>query len=668
MKTKSKKIILILSVFLSFSFASADNQDEENVIVVSAGKIEQNVNDAVEKVQVVTGEEIKESGAKTLTEAVKNLPGVTVKNASAGNPTDSISMQGFDSDYVKILIDGIAVSGDIGGSAAVFQIPVEDIDHIEVVQGASSALYGSDAMGGVINIITKKTNNEYDGLKIHGGLNEEFSYSIEKDWRNYSSGSFSAAGENLSASLSGSFDYAPGLKKSSYYALAGGNIDYYETPKKNLSFLRAAADWKDDWGRIGIYGVFAEADQVSNYTAVGFSTGSTMEYDTRRVEGGISGEYNYDSSLVFSGFSSVKGFFLNTDYDVNAGLDSSTTDTDSTFIDWESELRSSYKIGDFNQILFGANGNLETINGDSFDERKKQVILSAFAQDTISFGDVLQVVPGARFDFSPEMDESDASCMLTPKFSLKYSPFDGTSIRFSYGMGYKIPTLKQKYWEFHHNYSTGEGTFTLYGDPDLNPEKSQSFNLGFEQIILNFMKFSASGYFNYVTDMIDTAVTDSFSVPQIRKYVNIGKAITYGGDISLETNLDRFSAKAGYAYTGAKQKEDDDWIDMALRVTHRISGRISYLVPVAETKLSALAEWNSRQRIKAGKNEYTPDYFMLGANVSKMFFDEKLELYFQVDNILNNRNFKKGTDGSNQKEYYGLNAGTTFAIGGRIKF
>lgn len=188
-KCQASKIHLfffLLVLFSSFQLFSQNSDfSDDDVIVVSAGKIEQNVEDASEKVQVISSEEIQDSGAKTLSEAVKNLPGVTVKGASGGNPVDSISMQGFDSSYVKILVDGVAVTGDLGGSTAVFEIPVEMIDHIEVVQGASSALYGSDAMGGVVNIITKKAEGEGGETTFHANLNEEFSYMKSGNWRKH---------------------------------------------------------------------------------------------------------------------------------------------------------------------------------------------------------------------------------------------------------------------------------------------------------------------------------------------------------------------------------------------------------------------------------------------------------------------------------------------------
>ena len=115
----SKTIFTSTAIFLLITPVFAQEEEEEEIIVVSAGKIEQTVDNAVEKVQVISKSDIEQSGAKTLSEAVKNLSGVVVTGASAANPTDSISMQGFDSAYVKILVDGIAVTGDIGGATAV---------------------------------------------------------------------------------------------------------------------------------------------------------------------------------------------------------------------------------------------------------------------------------------------------------------------------------------------------------------------------------------------------------------------------------------------------------------------------------------------------------------------------------------------------------------------
>lgn len=258
--------------------------------------------------------------------------------------------------------------------------------------------------------------------------------------------------------------------------------------------------------------------------------------------------------------------------------------------------------------------------------------------------------------------------MLTPKVSLKYSPTEDTAIRFAYGMGYKTASLKQKHWIFYHNYASGEGNFILYGNPDLESEKSQSFNLSAEKKIADF-KISAGGYFNFIKDMITSVVTDSSTSPQKRTYENVDKAITYGGEASLSYKIQRFDAKAGYACTQAKayDKESGDWEELSLRVNHRITAGANYLVPRLEAKVGLSVEWNSRQRVATGKDEWTPDYLMLGANLSKTFWDEKIEAYIRGDNLLNSKNFKDGTDGQNQEEYFGLKDGTTVSVGVRVK-
>lgn len=689
---------VLISSGLIFSQTLLDEDDDDNdeIIVVSAGKIEQKLEDSVEKIQIVGAEEIKENGAKNLAEAMKNLPGVNINGASAGNPVDSITMQGFDSDYVKILVNGISLSGNIGGSVAVNSIPVEDVDHIEIVQGASSALYGSDAMGGVINIITKKQSNLAGKKKIQASISEEMTLKKDNNFRNYTAGSVNFKASKLSAGVSGAFDYTPGKKDYEYYAFAANYVDYYKSAKKHLAYGRFFSDWNDDWGKAGIYFTYSDSFQESNFTSVGFDTGSTMTYLSKRIEGGLSGEYKINEKLLFSGFSSIKYFLLNTDYSsftVNPYLKNivrNSTVTDSNFIDWESEIHGSWNLNSCNEMLFGINGNLQTIDGDSFDRREKQLLLSLFAQDKISFFEgKLSVIPGFRFDFSPALESTDSNYeyesgkgwkkkrrnspsvfMVTPKLSIRFDPIKNTVVRFSYGMGYKIPTLKQKYWIFYHNYAPGEGNFILNGNPDLESEKSQSFNLSLEQNIINILKLNVSGYFNFINDMIDSRITDNTTNPQTRTYENIGKAITYGGDISVGSKFDRFNFRAGYAYTGAKAYDEDcsSWDDLSLRVTHRVTLNLGYLIPVAEAKISGNFEWNSRQLLTTGGDDYSPDFLMVGANLSKTFFDEKIEAYFRVDNILNNLNFANGTDKKSQEEYYNLYDGTSVSIGTRIKF
>ncbi|MBC6720746.1 TonB-dependent receptor [Treponema sp. Marseille-Q4130] len=654
---------------------------EDDVIVVDAEKIEQTMDDAVEQKKVITTDDIRKSGSKTVGDALKTLPDVTVSAATAGNANESVTMQGLGNGYVKIMIDGVSVSTDISGSTPIFQIPVENIERIEVIKGADSVLYGSDAMGGVINIITKREqtadeketadSSKKNDLKMSGSVTHEIGFMpLVLGWKNYIAGNFSVSGKHISNTLIGSFDYNPGREKKTEDALAG-KISYYKGTRKILGFVRDTLTWNDVWGSIGAYGVYSGSHQISNYTKTGFDKGTDMIYTAHRGEFGFTGKYIWNDKLYADGFLTGKLYFMDTVYNVKAGIHSSSTGTHSNSFDAEHDVRLHWKPNTINDITLGANIDLESMSGTLLDNRKYALETALFAQDSIAlFDKKLTLVPGVRFDVSPSVQGSGALFMATPKFGIKYNPSEKTALRFSYGMGYKIPTLKEKYWIFKHSYAPGAGNFILYGNRNLLPETSHSFNIGVEQNVKNLFKVSAGGYFNYIQNLIDSVVIDGVSSPQIREYRNVDTAVTYGGDISVSSEMDRFTVKTGYAYTGAKffDKESSGWEDLALRVAHRVTAYVAYRIPVIETTAALNLQWNSPQLLTAKSGYYTPDYFMVGFDVSKKFLDEKLEVYAGLDNMLNNVHFIKGSNNETQEYYYGLAEGIGLRVGGRYKF
>ena len=668
--------IIVFSVQLLFS-----QEAEDDVIVVDADKIEQKIDESVEQKKTITGEDIRKSGSKTVGEALKTLPDVAVSGATAGNANESVTMQGLGNGYVKIMIDGVSVSTDISGSTPIFQIPVENIERIEVIKGADSVLYGSDAMGGVINIVTKReqTDSEKEtagdskknDIKLSGSVTHEIGVMpLVLGWKNYIAGNFSVSGKHISNTLIGSFDLNPGREKMTEDALAG-KIKYFKGTRKILGFVRDTLTWKDSWGAVGAYGVYGGSHQISNYTKTGFDKGTDMIYNTHRGEFGFTGKYICSEKFYVDGFLSGKLYFMDTVYNVKAGAHSSSTGTHSNSFDVENDVRLHWKPNKINDITFGANVDLESMSGTSFEKRKYALETAFFAQDSISLFDAkLTLVPGGRLDFSPPLQKGSVLFMATPKLGVKYNPTEKTALRLSYGMGYKIPTLKEKYWIFKHSYAPGAGNFILYGNPNLVPEKSHSFNIGVEQNVKNLFKFSVGGYFNYILDLIDSVVTDGVSSPQIREYRNVDKAMTYGGDILISSDMDRLNVKVGYAYTGAKffDKDNGRWEDLALRVAHRVTAHVAYCIPVIETTAALNVQWNSPQLLTAKSGYYTPDYFMVGFDVSKKFLDEKLEVYAGLDNMLNNVHFIKGSNNETQEYYYGLAEGIGVRVGGKYKF
>ena len=638
--------------------------EEDDVIVVSASKTEETQDSASEKVHVILDEDIKKSGAKTVSAVLGTVPGVVVSSVNSKSGSSSVMMQGFEGQYVKVLVDGIALPGDSEGNVYLERFPVENIDHIEVVQGASSALFGSDAMGGVVNIITKKQLVSKDKTKINGYVAEEFSTDI----RNFVNAGIGFAGRYFTSFFNGSFDSQNGISEKTFDRSIGF-VDETQIPKSRLGYADGRMSWKLNTWDINISGFYSDYKRESTNVGVSKNTKyiSDSNYFERRTGITLSGRKQFNDCWEISAFASGKRH--------DSGLDevkrlsyTPASSKDATNYELETELKALWTPNIYNRAVFGFNGKFEKEDNNYFESEKKQVLLSMFAQNTVdvSGGDEkLMLVLGERLDFQPEVDGSKHYLQGTPKISLCVKPFDFLTARLSYGMGFKVPSLMQKYYVFYHTH--GNSGFYIYGNEELLPEVSHGFNLSFDQSFGKFLSISESGFFNYHKDMIDTEkVTEGKKY--FYRYINIGKAITYGATIGISGKFDRLGFKAGYAFTGAKLINNDEYTDLTYRIPHRVTASVSYLVPVAETLLYVNGEWNSPQLVSAEDDNYSPDYLVLSAGIDKKFWNDRIDLYCRAENILNNAHFIEGSKGENQKEFFSMYKGVVFSFGGKINF
>jgi outer membrane receptor for ferrienterochelin and colicins len=594
---------------------------------------------------------------------MQNIPGVVIYD----HPQSTVMMQGFEGAYVKVLIDGMEITGDSGGATPVNMIPVSDIERIEIIRGASSVLYGSDAMGGVINIITKKP----DKGKLSARIKEEFASNI----RNYNEAYIGYAHELFALSLGGSFDWDNG-KIVRERSPSRKTIELYEVPAARLGSLRADASWYHPGGELALYGSWMNS--LSNVSA---DIENGYDFMNTKIEGGLKETYHISDFAMLDGFFSYRQLDYDADQ-INYSYSTTSAYADSLFRDLEGEARFSWEPFISHALLFGVNAKREALESDSFDAEKSMIMISAFTQDTWNIGgaDKFRIVPGLRIDYRPPNDsEEDHIFKLSPKLSFRYDPREDLVLRLSYGMGFKTPSLKQNYWFFFH---PAPYNFLLTGNPNLTPETSHGFNLSGDYSLTGEFTLSAGVFFNYIFDLIDDYITDENpgAVPNAsgemqhfiykRSYRNVGEAVTAGGDISLGYNGSRLKTALAYNYTLAKEldQDTDAWINLASRVPHQVNASVSYLIPVIETTAQARINWNSPQLISYADGTYTPDYLMLNLRIAKTFFGEKLEIYGGVQNVLNNIHFIKSTERQNQEEYYGLRDGIIFSIGAVFKW
>ncbi|MDR1129002.1 MAG: TonB-dependent receptor [Treponema sp.] len=656
--------MLVLATFLA--------AQEAPVMVVTGAKVAQNIEETVEAVEVISSEEIAATGAKNVAEVMATIPGVVIFD----HPQATVMMQGFDGSYVKILVNGMEITGDTGGATPVNMIPVADIERIEIVRGASSVLYGSDAMGGVINIITKKPEKGKFSLL----LKQELTSTL----RTYSEGHIGYANDLFGFSLSGSFDRDKGktrAERNNY----GKYIDIYEIAAARLSSARAAVSWYHPRGELELYGSWM--DSLLNVSA---TVANHYDFMNTKLEGGVKETFHLSDTAMLDGFFSYRQLDYDADWIEYGSTVVRSVYADSLFRDIEGEARFAWEPTISHALLFGVNAKREALESESFTEEKTLVMLSVFVQDTWNIGgaDKFRVVPGLRFDYRvPNDSDEDPVYKLSPKLSLRYDPSENLVLRLSYGMGFKTPTLKQNYWVFFH---PTPYNFLLIGNPELKSESSHGINASADYKITETLGVSAGAYFNYVYDLIDDYISDGNPGSMLnpsgvlqtflytRGYRNVGRAITSGGDLSLRFNGSRLKSSLTYSYTLAREYDQTEktWTELAGRVPHQISASVSYLIPVVETSVQTRITWNSPQLIgsemgsSATDNYRTPDFLMVNLRISKMFFDEKFELYAGVQNLLSNFHFVKSTDPSqqNQEDYYGLRYGRIFSIGAVFKW
>jgi outer membrane receptor for ferrienterochelin and colicins len=643
-----------MTVLLPRSIAA----QEGAVLVVTGAKVEENIEDTVEAVEVVSAEEIAAMGARNVAEVMKNIPGVTLFERAQA----TVMMQGFDGAYVKVLIDGIEISGDEGGATPVSLLGVADIERIEIVRGASSVLYGSDAMGGVVNIITKKP--EKDRLSFM--TRQEFSSNM----RYYGEGSLGWNTRRLSLFLGGGFDWDDGkLERQRGNA---GFVDVYEVPSFSQGNLRGGMIWHHGRGDLELFGGWSDSSRESSSGLEG-----GYEYRDQKLEGGMKYSLHFSATAGMDGFASYRQHAHRV-WETRYLYNSRNPYTDNFFRDMEGELRFSWDPLISHSLLFGVNAKREALESDDFSAEQSLIQLAAFAQDTWNIGarDRFRVVPGFRLDYRvPGDDSEDPLFKLTPKLSLRYDPLDGLILRLSYGMGFKIPSLKDNYWVFFH---PAPNNWLILGNPNLKPETSHGFNIQADYAVTENFSAGIAAYYNYVVDKIETLVKDETpgSRPDssgtlrpyilTRQYENVGRAITAGGDISLRYGGKRLKADGTYSLGIARGYDEDldDYVDLTSQIPHQVNLGVSFLIPLIETTAGLQINWHAPRKISvAADSAETPDYLMTSLRLSKLFFGETLEAYGGIQNLCNNFHFIEGSGGVSQQDYYNLADDVIFTLG-----
>ncbi len=594
---------------------------ETEQVIVSASKYKQKITDLPVSAEVMDAEFISEKNITQLDEALRYVPGVNIT-------LDQISIRGS-SGYsrgagtrVLTAIEGIPIySGDTG--EIIWQIvPVDDIDKIEVIKGAASSLYGSTALGGVVNVVTKETSSSPVTLvRTYGGFYDKPYYS-EWDWsdniRTFNgltishSNSFKNVGFSSSFSRIENDSYRQGDWSKRYAGYLKSKIKF--SPKSSLTLLGMGISqrrgtfnfWKDSRNAL----VPPDADQ-------GQIVSST------RVIGGVVFDQEVTSNWKMK---------VITSYYYNYWKDESESANNSTSSLLRTEVQSENNIGKSTRLISGIELTRGVVQSNIFGN-PTSFSLGGYFQSEIKLLEQLKLFGGARYDIT-KLDTLDSFKDFSPKFGLNYKLSDDIILRASFGMGFRAPSLAEAFT------STNTSGISVKPNPNLLPESSNSIELGGKKVFGKFAELDIALFNNDYFDMIEPKIDTDGKVV----FENVTRARIQGGELSGKIFIRELDTYLNVGYTFLSTKDLNLNKSLKYRPKHLLYSSLQYSPHPYRIGID-FRYWSRVEEIdnelvdlglvKDGERRSEVFVVDLRFGVSMFQFNFPANIYFNVNNVFN---------------------------------
>ncbi len=558
---------------------------ELEAVIITATRTERTMGALPMPVALVPKAQIRTMGSLRLNDVLTEQTGLVVVPQVNGQGS-GIQIQGLNPDYTLILLNGEPLIGRYTGSLELSRITVGNIKQIEIVKGPSSSLYGSDALAGVVNIITDRPE----------GTRGNF---------------YARYGTNNTQDFSG--DYSTTVGKLGLHVFA----NRYATDGYDLSpdnYGNTVSPFVNYTGSLRLIYAFSPTTELSvsgryfnEHQQFDFEVLTPASEKIRTSGSGITSDWNLNPVLTHRFNDRVKATarFYATHYQTETQLVNPATDTlyytdnfQQTFL--RPELNLEYFLNARNIFTVGAGANFESVEtlryGDAI--ARDQRTSYGFIQDEWTPVERLNVIAGARLDYN-----TIYGSQLSPKLSARYELGKHVALKASYGVGFKAPDFRQLYLNFNNSAAGGysvlgtevvtdrlaemdsQGLIQAYlFDPatlgNLDAERSHAINLGGHADLLGKLSVDLNAFYNSIDNMIETqAVAITTANQTIYSYRNIKRVYTQG----LETNLTypvlkKLSLSVGYQLLYAKDADVADqvargevyWRDPVTLVTKRL--------------------------------------------------------------------------------------------------
>lgn len=617
-----------LAFMLAFfpALAEAEEATLLDPLVVTATRTARPLSSVGSSLTLITAEDLEERQTTYVADILREVPGVAVIRQGGPGSLTEVRIRGAENNHTLVLIDGIEANNPAGEAFYDFgHLLADDIERIEVLRGPQSVLYGSEAVGGVINIITR-----------HGSGRPRVAASLE-------GGSFSTLKTN--ASLSSSDENYDLLVSATHFQTNGISqikVPYGQPDKDGYRNTTAFA-------KLGLNPLDnLRLDLVGRYTDY------TLEYDY----------YNFDLSNPFDARPETRGeqafgralasldlldghwqqrlgmalsYFKMTEF--NRDLREEAATGKRVKFDYQSDL--SFETPTVAQakhlVTLGLEHEKEYADLEGADVDENFTTRSIFGQYQLDLFDRLSLTAGLRHDFNDQFDDA-GTYRLTAAYNLTET---GTRLRASYGTAVKNPTMTERY---------GFGTF-LQPNPDLKPEKSRGWEVGVEQDLFDDRLTLGAVYFDRkIRDLI--AINESFTALE-----NIDRARSRGVELTARLDiLPGLTAGANYTYNDA---EDDEKEQLLRRPSHMASANLNYRFLDDRANLNLTVIYNGKTYDIGDTGRVSLASYTLVNVAGSYRLTDNFEIFGRIENALN----------KNYEEIHNYNTtGRAAYAGMRIRF
>ncbi len=613
--------------------------DNKNGIVVTGSRGERRLKDSTVATEVISRKRIEQTGARNLGEVLETQLGLNVTpNALGGS---QVQMLGLDSKYVLFLVDGQRIAGRLNNTVDLTRFKVQNIERIEIVKGSSSALYGADAIGGVINIITRQSEKPQhyqfratygNGREIHYGTQGEKNMIADVGFRN----DFVAASFNGGYNHSAGYDLDPTTKSTTGNAFqdanVGGNMvfnpDGQLKVKTGLFYLNRFQQGIISQ-RSG--GLFDRSNATNDFLSLG-----AVEYS-----------YGKRNMVSFRGNYARWENNFTLDQRGSDELDRKELTNDRSS---QGTLQLDHELNDKHMLTMGVESYANELESDRLSQRfVYRTRRAVFLQDEWTAwrnGIIWRIIPGVRYDV-----DSQFGGQTTPKIATRLDLTSQIVLRASYGVGFRPPSFQELYLRFEN---PGVG-YVVDGNPNLRPEKSRTFNTDLEYSPFKNFSLSFSLFRNYITNLIQYNYGTGSSEFATFQLTNIKEAYTRGGEFGMRTRFYKYAAfELGYNYTETRDLTSDRPLEG--RAMHQVTSNL-YLSTSMGWELAIRTKWIGRRPFYSSTSDfagasttliesaqtnpflgqsvvYGQEFALVNLRLEKKLFEDRLSLFLGIDNLL----------------------------------